>query len=1120
MKKLLLFTLLTVMLAAAGLALADGMPELGDTVNGFTLKEIRDFDLIDGVVYRFEHEKTGAEVFYIANDDPNRVFTLTFRTWPVDNTGLPHVFEHATLNGSEKYPSEKLFFNLSFQTYNTYMNASTYSHMTIYPVASLSEAQLLKLADFYTDSCFHPMVLEDESIFREEAWRYRMNSADEPLTLEGTVYSEMLGATTILRAARQNMLITTFPGSKAALNHGGEPEHIPEMTWESLKAYHAAFYQPSNCTVYLYGELEDYAAFLALLDEAFAPYERTELVDEDPGYTPITEPVTAEFAFPTDAGSNDSCASNVYYTIVCDGASEEERLILNTMTDLFGAENSALSLAVKDALPYATFGSYIETTGPAPALVFFAYNVEREDAETFKGLVDSAIAEVAANGFPESLVESSLALMSKEVLLIRESNSVGYESIVPNMAYDNNTADGPWGYLDYVDTLLSMDKINAEGKYAAAAAKFLEGSRTTALITTYPVPGAKEEQEAALAERLAAVKAGMTEEEISAIVEASNREDDDQVDSETAAMIASLTAVTKDTLPEEIKRYDIQDETDENGIRHINATAGVTGIGQANILLDVTGFAPEDLHYLKLLTGLSDRLPSSAHTIDELADLSARYLYGFNSRVSVLEVDGAVSPRYRISWIATDDDLATAYDLAFERTFDLDIEDPELLLSAIQGLKAGLRTEITNNSYSVMIYRSVGIYNGTYRLYSYLNYLDYYAFLENAEAQLQEDPDAFIAEFKRVRDQLKNATGAVAMFAGSEDSMAVNRPLADAFLAKLNKEPIVPVTYESVPAASSREALIIETSVQFNGVTAGLDTLGLDEYDGGLDAVTSYMMDTFLYPLLRDQYGAYSVGNGASDELGMYIFTYRDPNIAETFAVIDSLGDRLAASTVDQETLDGYILSSYSYYALPDGELAGAVSAEIDLIEGKDPEERVLWMQQLKALTPEKLLSYAEAYRALAANGNTFTVGSVSAINATADRYDSILNPFGAVDLSQVQYEDLPEDHEYYGVAMAAMADSLMAPLSATVFGVDEPATVGDFMGAVFVLIGGPSGDPQGCVDYLSPYGLVDPNADLDAPLTEGFVCDLMAALGAAIGTDTPDQVMTRGELANLLEGE
>ena len=164
------------------------IPQAGEVVNGFETMETRDFPAMNASVVRFVHQKTGAELYYIANDDTNRIFDLTFRTESPDDTGIPHVFEHAITDGSEKYPSRQLYYNLQYQTYNTYMNATTFDRCTTYPVGSMSEAQLLKLADFYTDSCFHPLLMEDETIFRTEARRYRLDHPEDTLTSEGTVY--------------------------------------------------------------------------------------------------------------------------------------------------------------------------------------------------------------------------------------------------------------------------------------------------------------------------------------------------------------------------------------------------------------------------------------------------------------------------------------------------------------------------------------------------------------------------------------------------------------------------------------------------------------------------------------------------------------------------------------------------------------------------------------------------------------------------------------------------------------------------------------------------------------------------------------------------------------------
>lgn len=114
---------LSCLLCAALLLSALGVPTLaetparqvGDKTAGFVVTQLSRLDLVNADVTLLEHEKTGAVVMLLENEDNNRAFDISFRTPVADDTGVPHVFEHATLNGSKKYPSKSLFFNLIYQ---------------------------------------------------------------------------------------------------------------------------------------------------------------------------------------------------------------------------------------------------------------------------------------------------------------------------------------------------------------------------------------------------------------------------------------------------------------------------------------------------------------------------------------------------------------------------------------------------------------------------------------------------------------------------------------------------------------------------------------------------------------------------------------------------------------------------------------------------------------------------------------------------------------------------------------------------------------------------------------------------------------------------------------------
>ena len=1101
-----------------------GLPDVGDVVEGFAVKEIRDFPLYGASLVLFEHERTGAQLMYIANDDTNRVFDLTFFTRAIDNTGLPHVFEHSTTDGSKKYPSKALFFNLSYQTYNTYMNALTMPLCTSYPVASLSEEQLLKYADYYTDSCFYPMIMEKESIYREEAWRYRLPDAESDLTIEGTVYSEMLGAYDLDSAAATNLLRDAFPGSTIGNVAGGEPVHIPEMTWESLKAYHDQFYHPSNCIAYLYGQFDHYEAFLKLLDEAYAPFEKKEFAFADADYTPLTASVDSAKAFPVEAGSDTENASSIYYAFICPGAKDDpkQELLLNTLTDLMTADGSVLMQSLKKALPSGRFATYIELDGPEDMIVFYAQNVNQEDKDTFKATVDAALADIVQNGFSDDLVDGIVASLELSTKLAAEGDDIGVE-LIQDIASYHSAADDPFGYMGYVDALSQLRDWNSQGLYKKAAADWLGSGAVTVLSATYPEAGLREKLDAEEAGRLAEVKAAMSEEEIKALVEQTNAQEEEE---DTSAMVKELQAVTVASLPEEIRTYEISDETGADGVLYVNAEAGVDGVGSPILLLDASGLSMEEIHWFALFVSLVGEMDTTSHSKEELAILSSRYLYEGETRLSLIDKHGTdeFRPNLRASWTAADEDLAAGYDLIYEILFETDFSDAETLKGLITQKKAALKSSINNSPYNAMLYRALGYYSPLYRYYSYFNSFDYYTFLGEAETLVDDYAPAVIKQLQRIQNYFRNRTNAIALYAGSKEGIAVNKDLAAGFMAKLDAREITPAALE-LPVPAKNEALIVDSSVSYNGIVADYKTLGMDGYTGDLDAVSSLLADAYLYPMLRDQYGAYSVMAGFMEDNGAYLVTYRDPNIQESFAVYEKIPEFMGSLEKTQEEVDGYILSSYAYYAKATGELSGAKNAALSQLTGEGQDQNLQFMRDLKTLTPDKLKDYAEVYKKMTEEGVRFTAGGASAINENEAIYDEILNPFGAKDSSEVVFEDLPEDHEHYEAVRFVFEEGYMQPAEETVFGVDQEATVGDMAVALFTLgFGEAPADAAEAVEGLAEYDIVSASADPAEKLTGKDAETILAAFSKAVQVsyskngDASESPITRGELAELLK--
>ena len=963
------------------------LPKPGEKRCGFTVEEIVPFPAAGAEIVRFRHEATGAQLLYIANDDINRFFDLTFLTEAVDSTGLPHIFEHATLGGSQKYPGKSFFFNLIYQTYNTFINAMTSDLMTTYPVASLSEAQLLALADVYTDSCLHPLVMEDESIFREEAWRYRLESEDAPLQLEGTVYSEMKGAISLSYMAGYNLYHTLFPGSLAANIYGGDPDVIPTLTWERLKEYHDEYYTPSNCVAFLYGRIADPDAFLRLLDEAFTPFGKRETVhakDSCPAASGFREAV---IAFPAERGSDTKNASSIQYGMACPGLSPEDQMNMDLLGMLLGAQASPLMQRLQEELPAGDFSCGWDPAAPGGALVFSGESVNEEDAPVFRRIVDEELQKLSVSGFPQDMADAAAASISLEMKLLRENKMVGL-SLIQGIAYSYAATGRLWQYLETVESLDHVAERNADGTFAALIRRCLLCPASSALVTTVPQPGLSEEREEKLAAELAARKAAMTAEERAALIAASNREEEPE---DTSALIAAVQAVTISSLPEEIRRYEVRESKGESGIRFLEIPAGVDGVGRADLFLDASGIPQELLHWARLYLDITDYLDGDRHTRQELATRTGRYLFHYSARLSPMGSGENYTPRLRITWTARAEDLAEGYDTALELLHGLNTGDGEKILGGIRAVNADFRQDAIDAPYAILRRRALARTLPDCRYSAYLNDLDYFAFLKEAESLTQADPARAGRLLSQARDAFFRAENAVFSFAGDAQSIKVNREARKSFLSALLPGALPKAVYD-LPVPAAREALIVDSQVQYNGIVCDYETLGLPE-TGALGAVTSLVSDALLYPLLRDRYGAYGVMHSAMERAGLVMISYRDPNVAKTFETYDALPDLLSDLPTDEAKLSGYILSRYAMLAMPAGELAGAGLWVASLMDGLNPARTLARMKELKALTPEGARQILKSYRALVEKGARFSAGGAAAIRGSG-LFDVILDPF------------------------------------------------------------------------------------------------------------------------------
>ena len=267
----------------------------------FSLVDKKEIEAIGVELQHYKHQRLGCSHYHFACDSKEQVFMVAFRTVPTDSTGVAHILEHTVLCGSKRYPVRDPFFLMTRRSLNTFMNAFTASDWTAYPFASCNRTDFYNLLDVYLDAAFFPILSEQD--FRQEGWRYDFATSGDPaseLVYKGVVFNEMKGAmSTPARVLWHELCSYLYPTVTYHYNSGGEPEAIPDLSYQQLVDFHKKHYHPSNAIFLTFGSEAPtnlQTVFEKRVLKAFEPAEAVPLV---PLEKPITTPISAqgEYAF-------------------------------------------------------------------------------------------------------------------------------------------------------------------------------------------------------------------------------------------------------------------------------------------------------------------------------------------------------------------------------------------------------------------------------------------------------------------------------------------------------------------------------------------------------------------------------------------------------------------------------------------------------------------------------------------------------------------------------------------------------------------------------------------------------------------------------------------------------
>ncbi len=958
-------------------------PETYELLEGSPLKELG----LTGYVLR--HRKTGARVICLPSEDPNKVFAIAFRTPPVDDSGLSHILEHSVLCGSDRFPVKDPFVELMKTSPNTFLNAMTYPDKTVYPFASCNDKDFANLMDVYLDAVLHPLLHGDSRIFRQEGWRYELESEDAELSLNGVVYSEMRGAFSsadgMLDRYAKNSL---FPDTSYGFESGGAPEAIPTLSYEKFCNFHKKLYHPSNSWIYLYGNC-DMDDRLRFIDEAYlAAYEREEIDSALKLQPAFDAPKTLSVPYPISADEDPEGRSLYSMQWVTGEVSD-----IRTMAALSILEQVLLNAPgapLKKALLDAGLGKDISGMNDPEMLQGF-FTVTAKDApsgkkEEFARVIRGTLEKLAGEGLDRTALRAAI---SNSEFQTREADFGGFSKglvfgleILRNWLYDY---DDPFRPLRYDADYAYYKEHVEDGYFEGLIRKVFLDNPHCSLLEMVPEPGKAEKDDAAMKEKMAALKAAMSPEEIRKLVEDSAELKRWQETPDREEDLAKVPKITVADLSRSARHID-NEEDEAGGVKLIHRSEKTSGIDYLQLFFPLKDL-PEDLiPWLGLYKSCFNQVSTDEHDYRELYNMGMELTGGISLGIETVARyhEQNWMPMVSVTVKALDEKLAPALELLKELLLKARFDEEDRIREILAETVTGLRQNLMEAGHMAAIRRASSYYDEKALLGELTGGLEFFRFAGGLEESLADRKAEIASKLAETVRRIYTRSGMILNVTSEAEAYPRIRELLTDFVKAF------PETDEDCFSLSAPDKKNegIKTSGAVGYVAMAGSFLEAGPYTGALPVLRSVLSAGYLWQTIRVLGGAYGCMCRFSMGGDAFFVSYRDPNVRKTKEVYEAIPNWLENLELPQDAVDGFIISTVGGDF--DSPLTPSMKGSTDFrlwLSGITQEDLQKERDDALACTPETLKALVPYVKTVLAQNNFCVFGTAVGIDADSDLF-------------------------------------------------------------------------------------------------------------------------------------
>lgn len=882
-------------------------------VHGFQLLEERMIKEIKTKARLYRHLKSGAQMLSLSTEDENKVFGITFRTPHADSTGIAHILEHSVLCGSRKYPLKEPFVELLKGSLNTFLNAFTYPDKTCYPVASQNLEDFYNLIDVYLDAVFYPRLTP--AVLEQEGWHLEASAVDEPFVFKGVVFNEMKGAySSPDNVLSEYSLQSLFPGHPYGFDSGGNPRRIPDLTFETFKAFHEKHYHPSNARIFFYGD-DHPEARLRFMDAFLRAFDPQKTHTAVPRPAPFKDPGRSIRAYM--AGEDETKQAKGMITVnwlLPETVEIETNFALRILEyALLGMPASPL----RKTLIESGLGEDLAGDGLGTELrqLYFSTGlkgVATEHMDRVEALIFRTLKDLARKGMDPLTIEAALNTLEFQ---LRENNTGSFPRGLSLMLRALTT----WLYDGDPLALLAfeapMEKIKArwtsEHRFFEKMLDlyFLNNPHRHTLILK-PDAGLGKKEAAIERDRLDETRTAMSPDQVEAVVKNTETLKRKQATPDTPEALATIPVLKRSDLDKKNKTLPLS-SWEHGNTPVLFHDIFTNGIAYVDLGFDLHALPDAYLPYVPLFGRALLEMGTETEDFVTLSQRISRKTGGIHPQVFTSTTR---ENRRSAAWFflcgkavaGQVEDMARIFQDVLGKT---KLDNPTRFRQILLEEKAKAEEMLIPKGHHVVNLRLRSHFDEAHRIAEQIGGISYLFSLRRLLARVDEDWPKVLHDLEDLRHLLLNRKKALLNVTLDGDTWSRCQSPLEAILDPLPERELREASWTAGDNGLC-EGMTIPSQVNYVGKGGNLFEWGYRLHGSAL-VITRYLRNGWLWDRARVQGGAYGAFCHLDRFSGALTFvSYRDPNLLKTLDVFDQAAQHLHDLDLSREELTKAIIGT------------------------------------------------------------------------------------------------------------------------------------------------------------------------------------------------------------------